>query len=183
MATSRQTKPQWVYKKIVKDDRDFVGLIAYGLYKKRKSELANNYRKKGLSEAEITSKLKEFHDQEVQGNDALDSYRSRAESLLNDMLLKSQMSAKREAFECILSEAEVSKVTSMGKFEKFGKWLFSGLPSAVSTVVISAIVLGVLAFFASPEEKGRFTSGVVNKAVGEDVVQPIKPPRPNSAGN
>lgn len=172
MATQRQPKPQWVYKKIVKNDKDFVGLIAYGLYKRRKSELAGTYRKSGISEDEITKKLKDFHDQEVQGNSALEAYRHSAERLLSDMLTKNHEAAKQEAFECMLDAAENSQISSTPWYRKMYKWLFSGVPSAVATIFLTALIFGALAFVSAPTEKGKLASSVVNKALGEEVVQP-----------
>lgn len=118
-----------------------MGLIAYGLYKRRKSELADGYRKNSLDEAEITRRLKTFHDQEVQGNGALDGYRSSAERLLDDMLIKTYDNAKREALECMLIEAHGRKSSDTSRWKCVVLWLLSAIPGAMATLVVGLVVL------------------------------------------
>lgn len=172
MATTKQDKKQWVFKKLVKREDDFVGLIAYGLYKQRKTEIAESLRKKRTPESEIETRLKSFHEQEVQGNGALEVYRTRAERLVEVMFEATYKSAKQEALDCILTEAAQSRQKDMGAIKKFFIWLFSGVPSAVATIFLAAVVLGVLALFSGPAGMGTLASGVVNKAAGEEIVKP-----------
>ena len=60
----------------------------------------------------------------------------------------------------------------LAALKRLGLWLFSGVPSAAATILLTVMVLGGLAIFAEPGEKGKFASSVVNKAAGEDLVKP-----------
>ncbi|WP_156507146.1 hypothetical protein [Comamonas thiooxydans] len=76
----------WVYKRLVRQDNDFVGLIAYSLYKKRKTEIAESHRNNGEGEDVIVLKLREYHDQVVVGDNEIERFRSDATALLNGLL-------------------------------------------------------------------------------------------------
>ena len=183
-----------MYKCLVQGDDDFVGLIAYSLYKKRKTGLAEQHRADNCTEDEIKTKINEYHDMVVTGQDEILRFRSDAKRLLEDMLSKYAQEIKQEAekkrTELITShkkELEKSKkqlVDSLARtaidakqnnlnwLKRLGLWLFSGVPSAAATILLTVMVLGGLAIFAEPGEKGKFASSVVNKAAGEDLVKP-----------
>lgn len=88
------TKP-WVYKRLVRDDADLVGLLAYGLYKKRKTEIAEELRNQGKEEQAIENELAHFHDQVVTGDVEIQRYRNDGHALL-DVVIKN---AQKEAHE------------------------------------------------------------------------------------
>lgn len=153
-----------------------MGLIAYGLYKRRKSELAEGYRKNKLAEDEITRRLKTFHDQEVQGNGALDGYRSSAERLLNDMLTKTYENAKREAIDCMLAEANSRKSSDTSVWKKVCTWLLSSIPGALATFVVGLLILLLAAFFMPEHTKQSAIASLASTISGVSLVPKDAPP-------
>lgn len=92
---------KWVFDELVEEKNDttgaldITGLIAYSLYKKTKSEVANKYRKDGASEDFIKQKIYEFHQNVLSSELMLAQYRAQAgaiiyemESTLEDEILK-----------------------------------------------------------------------------------------------
>lgn len=172
MVTKKAPKKLWVYKRLVTSDDDVVGLVAYGFYKSRKTELADGYRRKGLDEATISQKLKEFHDQVVSGNGEVEQYRQRAELYLDSLLAATHAHAKSEAIDRIIDTAKREPGQQKAWHKELGAWLVSGLPSAIATLVLTILVLGAMLFFARKEHKAVVASELVNQMVGEDVVAP-----------
>lgn len=68
----------WVFKKLVNDDKDFVGLVAYGFYKFDKSVYAEQLEGQGKPQREIDKALNQMHTQIVSTPSMLDSYRDKA---------------------------------------------------------------------------------------------------------
>lgn len=172
MVTKKTPKRQWVYKRLVTSDADVVGLIAYGFYKNRKSELADGYRKQGLDEAGIAQKLREFHDQVVSGNGEVDQYKRRAEQYLDRILADTHRHARAEAIDRVVASAKNEQDASKPWYKAFFSWLLSGVPSAISTLLLTVAVLGIMLFFSSTEHKSRIASDLVNKMTGEEIVTP-----------
>lgn len=172
MVTKKTPKRLWVYKRLVTSDADVVGLIAYGFYKHRKSELADGYRRQGLDEAAIAQKLREFHDQVVSGNGEVDQYRRRAEQYLDRILADTHKLAQDEAINRVVASARNEQEAKIPFFKVFGMWLLSGVPSAISTLLLTVAVLGAMLFFSSKEHKAMVASDLVNKMTGEEIVTP-----------
>lgn len=172
MVTNKTPKKQWVYRRLVTSDADVVGLIAYGFYKHRKSELADGYRKQGLDETSTAQKLREFHDQVVSGNGEVDQYRRRAEQYLDRILADTHKHALEEAIDRVVVSAKNQQDAKQPLYKVFGAWLLSGVPSAISTLVLTVVVLGSMLFFASKEHKAMVASDLVNKMTGEEIVAP-----------
>lgn len=172
----RQTsKRQWVYSRLVQGRDDMLGLIAYGLYKARKSELAESYRRNGLTEEVIVQKLREFHDQTVHGNGALEQYRGAATRYLDDLLKDAYARGRVEAAEDLSSAAQDAMASGRSWWRKALAWLVSGLPSALATLVLTLLVFGVAMLLASPERRAQVASDAVNGAAGEPLVVPKTP--------
>lgn len=95
--SARTTDPKrWVYSELVRDKSDFLGVVAYGMYKFRKNELAQGYAQKGKSEAEIKAELVRFHDQTLLGGE-LERYRASAASIIDD-IIKNSVRAEKDRY-------------------------------------------------------------------------------------
>ncbi|MEQ1961616.1 hypothetical protein ABLB69_00190 [Xenorhabdus khoisanae] len=160
---------KWVFEVLVKDDKDAIGLIAYALYKYRKHILATNLRNQGKNENSIQKELTIFHDQTIQNN-SIDDYREKAVDYLNQLIEQIE-SKQKESFNKEKTKLEkkcqdvikkeknnllknISEYQHVNKswFKKLGYWLLSGIPSIVSSFLITCFLLGA-SMLILPENK------------------------------
>lgn len=88
---------QWVFEQIVEDyDKDIVGLFAYALYKREKSELASAGRKKGKSETVLKTELNQFHDSVADSSRRQKDYKREAHRVLNEVTRQVESELKAE---------------------------------------------------------------------------------------
>jgi hypothetical protein len=97
---NKMTK-KWVFEVLVRDDEDLEGLIAYGLYKVRKSELAKSLRIAGESEDVIIERIKNCHDEILASTYEQAKLKNVATALMNAMKIKTKTQAEHEAQEKI----------------------------------------------------------------------------------
>ncbi|MGM3192754.1 hypothetical protein ACS25B_17855 [Dickeya dadantii subsp. dieffenbachiae] len=76
----------WVFQLLVKSPEDSIGLIAYSFYKLEKNQYAEKLRANGQSDREIDLAVKQFHDQVVNTQRRLDSYRDNARTMFSRLL-------------------------------------------------------------------------------------------------
>ncbi|OFX56669.1 MAG: hypothetical protein A2046_08055 [Bacteroidetes bacterium GWA2_30_7] len=70
-----------VYEKLVHDDKDFVGMLAYSIYKKQKQEFILKYRSEHMGNRPDTNELKRFHELASASTQLL-MYRNQATELI-----------------------------------------------------------------------------------------------------
>lgn len=198
---------KWVFKELVQDESDAEGLIAYSLYKLKKSQLAQSLRESGKSDSEVEKQLETFHNHELLSGE-LPGYRKRAvvflgavrdaaeqelrdefdeteqdlkdgfeiernqidkqnkkaiEGLykqLRDLEKKHQNELKREKGK-LLKNIENYQTANKSFISKCASWILSGMPSAVSTILITVLVLGALAFVGGKDAKQAVLEGIV----------------------
>lgn len=88
---------KWVFEVLVRGDEDLEGLIAYGLYKVRKSELAKSLRKDGATEDIIKERIKNCHDEILSSPYEQKKLNDTAAALLNVMKTNIKLQAENEA--------------------------------------------------------------------------------------
>jgi hypothetical protein len=71
----------FIYEKLVEDEQDVVGLVAYGLYKKKKIAFIKSLKDKGTPESEIEQHIKIFN---LSSLNHIDLYRLDAEKISSD---------------------------------------------------------------------------------------------------
>ena len=174
---------KWVYESLVQNDRDAVGLIAYALYKERKHNLAKSLREEGNNEADIQARVETFHDQTLQSK-ALDDYRDRATEFL-DRLVSQMENGIRQHYEKQFSELEKKaekekadlkkkftkdlkshkasflrqvkayQIANRGVFERLWSWLISGIPSTLSSIFLTCLMLGGMLFMVDKQDRNQ----------------------------
>lgn len=126
---------EWVYEKLVTNDKDAVGLIAYAFYKAEKHSSAKELREAGHDEAAIKEKLKQFHDTTLVSPKRLSSYREQAQIYLtsikdglesnigqkNTQLSKDLQASKNKIDELELSLKELKKTHKKNIKEAYAK--------------------------------------------------------------
>ncbi|UUA73078.1 hypothetical protein [Cellvibrio sp. QJXJ] len=88
---------KWVFEVLVRDDEDLEGLIAYGLYKVRKSELAKSLRKDGEDEEAIKERIKNCHDEILASEYEQTKLKNVAAALLNALKTNAKNQSENEA--------------------------------------------------------------------------------------
>ncbi|WP_067095559.1 hypothetical protein [Marinomonas atlantica] len=171
----------WVFERLVKNDQDAQGLLAYALYKYSKHSLALSLRSEGVSEPEIDKRVKNFHDDQI-ASYQLSTYKDRADVYLDAMIKQVEAdSAKHYAAEIQvlkkqhateiqtlksqhkkgLEKAERDLLKNVIRFRedkrttlsKFGFWLLSGVPSALAALIVTAIFYVVMFFVVQEQTK------------------------------
>lgn len=173
---------KWVFEALVENDKDFIGLIAYALYKHKKHALAQSLRSNGKAESYIVEQVRIFHDQTLQNN-SLKDYREKAKIYLSEVYgqlekgITSQYEEKekqlkqaheaREAQTKKECDARIKKekrefIKSVQEYERANKtmlsifcaWLISGIPGVIASFVLTAFVIGSSVLLV-PEEKRK----------------------------
>ncbi|WP_051201904.1 hypothetical protein [Ferrimonas senticii] len=110
MSDQNVTPPkEWVFLQLtdVQDDSpEIVGLIAYSLYKKQKSNLAVSLRSEGESEVKIQRRLGYFHDDILRDSDRQDELKRRAETLLLETIEHVEAQLRDKVFQPQLQAAQ-----------------------------------------------------------------------------
>lgn len=165
---------RWVFESLVKDDKDTIGLIAYALYKHKKHTLAKSLRKEGRDEQYIQAQVDTFHDQTLQ-NGSLEDYREKAKSFLSQIFkeVENEIEAHlKERFERekaqlqklhkkdlantkrdLLEKIKNYPLANRPWWKKAGEWLLSGMPSVVSSFLITSLIIGASVLFVSKEKR------------------------------
>lgn len=180
-------KKQWVYKRLVNGDNDFVGLIAYGVYKRRKTELAERHRADGCSEAEIEEKIAVFHDQVVTGNEDIERYRRDASAMLGGLINQTQeelradygrqcaaMEKKHAAAEAKAKKQWIDDLSKGAKWAKqtiplrdrVASWLMDGLQTTIAGIVVTILGFGIMSAFTSDNLKAEMLAKTVQLLTG-----------------
>ncbi|WP_052238118.1 hypothetical protein [Pectobacterium brasiliense] len=158
---SQQPK-RWVFSELVKDPNDPEQLIAYAMYKGDKDELAVKSRQeRGLSEAQIEKELQQFHDHIVISPGRLQSYRDKAQAMVDELTTRVSNRVdlsyadriKKLEQDIWLKWGERASdysdhLQKPGFGKKVGRWLVSGVPGLLATVVTTVIIVGGFALLS-----------------------------------
>lgn len=134
-----------IYSKLVEDDNDILGVLAYALYKRQKFEFIANYNAKHQKapEAADFARFNEFSMSELQ----LKSYVNAARTLAKDFLNKSLADEAAELEKFYKEEAD-RKIRRAKPSFWFGVW------QGVVASFIFAIIVGTLVFFSWSLKQG-----------------------------
>lgn len=144
-----------MHEKLVKNGKDFVGMIAYSIYKSEKREAIRN----GVDIAEFT-KLKS------QPNE-IKKYKAEAESLAN-IFLQAAADVKLKAVQSQLAE-QINKLTvdSLPKepaYKGFVRWHTSGVAGVVGNFWTAVLVAIFVWMFADQASWDKAKSNAVHAA-------------------
>jgi predicted membrane chloride channel (bestrophin family) len=185
---------KWVFEELVSGDKDFVGLIAYSLYKFQKHTLATNLRQSGSKEDEIALQTQNFHDATINSGQ-MDALNTKASQMLNDMVeqtLASQekvvsnkvqelMKNHRQELEkkdqkhkkeLLTQERKlITKITRLSVanehwLSRLWKWVWSGVPSACATLLVTFLIYAGAMIMVDEDKRQEILSSAVEKIVG-----------------
>ncbi|GHV39628.1 hypothetical protein FACS1894187_19800 [Synergistales bacterium] len=120
-----------IYSRLVKDEKDTLGHIAYSLYKKQKIAFIKDKERENNGQPPTDQQLKDF--QEIAGSEEqLDLYQTKALSLMQfflDTALREDLEAQREEF--------------LRKYSSPGFWpgVFQGLVASALFVILGFFIL------------------------------------------
>ena len=156
------TQKKWVFQQLVENDEDFVGFIAYTFYKLQKHDLADSHRSEGKTEDEINAYLTHFHDQTVNNPRALQDYRDKASTILNDLIdsteerVKQALQAEFDSAQANFKEAHQGEIARIhqsyrrkSKLKWFQDWTISGFAGIWAAFLSSIFIYGLLILFTS----------------------------------
>jgi hypothetical protein len=92
------SEKRWVFRELVSNNQDYLGLMAYALYKHEKDETANGLRAEGKQDADVETALRAFHDQVLMSPARLESYKKQAASLV-DVAIQRSTNAVEAAYQ------------------------------------------------------------------------------------
>lgn len=166
----RNTTPprRWVFEELVKDENDFIGLIAYGLYKHKKHELAIYYKSQDRSDEQIALELRKFQEQSLVGDRDIETWRANATSLLATVIEEE----KRVALEGFIQTVHSSLHPKKAWWKKLFIWFFSGIPSLVSAFLLMSLFYSFVAFSLPDHIFSSAVANLINKLADEQIVQP-----------
>jgi len=151
-----QRNYNFIYSKLVNEDSDLIGHIAYSLYKKSKVEYIKNHKTDGnpLTDSELIP-FNKFSSTDS----SVDSYRIKAELLLQgfiDNVLDEELDSYKE--QAINQQADILKNIINPLTSGFWKSVLAGLLSAF----IFALILAAIAFIL------QFNNSTIDVVVKKD---------------
>jgi len=135
----------YIYKVLVEDDKDILGIIAYSLYKRQKIEFISAFKDEHGEEPEDAD-LECFH-QISNSPLQIESYRSQATTLAQKFLEASLEQQSLEIERFYANEAE-------RKIREYKPGFFKGVWQSVVGSVFFVLLLGLLVFFAWSANQG-----------------------------
>ncbi|WP_417345732.1 hypothetical protein [Ferrimonas sp.] len=182
--TSPKLKRSWVFQKLVANNTDYEGLIAYSLYKVSKTQFAESLRAQSKSDDEIDEHLRQMHEQVSQTPAQLASYRKDAQHVLQNLtdsiendvrsalspqLEKAQRelqaekqavekrikAAKKKAIDDFKRQLKLDPNLKPSRAARFGDWLLSGAAGVFVAALVSVAGYGIIYSTVSDEFKVR----------------------------
>lgn len=193
---------RWVFTELVDDDTDYVGLIAYALYKVEKNQLAESLKKQGFNSAHIDAKVKEFHDSVVEIPKTKARYRQTAEEVMRSLVTNMENKIRPEfqgQIEKLQKQvvdkdkkhtAELAKAKRLGvesfydaycTGNKEGKskwllsalWLWSGFSGVFAAIIVAVAVYGLAAMFLTSDKREEILS-----SAADNIISAVAPSSP-----
>jgi len=167
-------KYNFIYRKLVEDDDDLLGIIAYSLYKRQKFEFIENFKRKHGKEPEPKD-FESFNDL-TSGELQLKSYFNEAQTLAQKFLDES-LEADGAELEKKYSKMAEETIRKAKPSFWFGVW------QSVVASFIFVILIGVLVFFTWSLKQGfrqalenTFDVKITDAPLSPAVAQPPAPP-------
>jgi len=127
-----------IFENLVENERDFIGIVAYSLYKQQKVEWIRNFNKSNgrpPDEKELKSGFLDFASMESQKN----SYKDSAISLVEEFNWQA-LENERDEIEKNIKEDAIVKAVTPTATQKITGYLLSSLVSSVVTLAIAILV-------------------------------------------
>lgn len=178
---------KWVFKQFVSNNKDWIGLVAYALYKSDKSDLAAKLRSENVSEEKIAQEVANFHDHLVHQQDRIQAYKDQAISLFSKVFSdqEQEIQARHKAEIDLLnnqhkSELKKERERIYKKIKDFpgsdktwwamvGAWLSDGVKGVLATSLVSALLIGFLVLLTSDVTRSEIIAKVVKEIIQVDV--------------
>lgn len=143
-----------VYEKLVESDKDYVGMLAYSIYKKQKQEFIKEYRLSNNGERPKEVDIKNFHSLAIQQTQ-LEMYRKQATDLtqgLTNAIINSKKTDIKDFIDGHLNN------------KGFKHYMF-GVSQNLVANVLWLIVIGIVAFILWSLDHGPFETikSIINK--------------------
>lgn len=129
----------FIYDKLVRDENDFSGLVAYGLYKRHKIEFIKQLKAEKQVE-EVTDKDLEMFHLSSNSSSQLQSYKLQAENLLQ----KTFMATMENELNLAVQDMHADYQSEIKK--ALPKWWHNVMISVISSIIASAITALVFMF-------------------------------------
>jgi hypothetical protein len=134
-----------VYEKLVETDKDYVGMLAYSIYKKQKQEYIKEYRLTHNGDRPNQEEVKNFHSLAIQPSQ-LEMYRKQAKDLTQG-LTNAIINSKKTDIKDFID----------GHLNKKGFWPYMfGVSQNLVANIIWLIIVGIVAFILWSLDHGPF---------------------------
>jgi len=134
-----------VYEKLVQSDKDYVGMLAYSIYKKQKQEFIKEHIINNGGDSPCAEKIKGFHDIAIQPTQ-IDMYRKQAISLTKELTNEIISTKKTDIKDFIDSNL---------KNKGFWNYMF-GVSQSLIANIIWLILIAIVAIILWSMEHGPF---------------------------
>lgn len=164
----------YIYRRLVEDQSDIIGHIAYSLYKADKVQYINQFKEENGREPK-EGELKPFHDASCMDG-SLNGYKDLAVTILKDFLDNTLTEAMQQAeAECQKDYKEnlrevVAPMTPISKTRRYGE----GIMQSVVGALVFALLVAAIAFII--QFKGaEFTINVTpGQQANQEIVVPAE---------
>lgn len=126
------------FGKLVKDDNDFVGMVAYTIYKKEKNNWKDSFKQQQSRDATY-DEIRQFFNVDTTTTQKIDSYRKQAEDRLNTFIDQTLTSELEQYQKIVRDDAIVKAVHS--------PWWKELLINVGAGIVGAALVSGFSIFY------------------------------------
>ena len=146
-------KYNYIFKKLVDDETDLIGLVAYGLYKNNKIEYLENFKVKNGREP-TEDELEHFNEHSCTDS-SLSNYIKVAETNINDLMNETVYQEvekqKNEFFNNQTTEIKkiVSDLKPKSPWDGFGMRV---LQSFISSILVASLVFFIIFILKSSQE-------------------------------
>ena len=142
-------KYNYIHQKIVNDDADVLGAIAYSIYKKEKQQFIENFKAKNGKDPEEDD-IAKFH--EIISTDSnIERFRMQASGILQDFV-NSTLSDTIHDIEEVCKEnhlEQIGKVIAPLKPKSKGKRFWGGVLQSVAGAFLFAVLVAAFSFIKS----------------------------------
>jgi len=169
-----QRKYSFIYSKLVLGDDDFVGQIAYSLYKKDKIDHIENFKNDNAGKEPEEDDFIHFH-KFSSTESSIQSYRLKAEIILQEFLNNSLEEAVKEASNEIKTNQELILKDVIKPIRPAGFWM-GVWQNALATFIFSALLALVIIIISVSTEGFWETIGkLFNKDIKPKIENVARP--------
>ncbi|MFS2221624.1 hypothetical protein [Pantoea sp. B65] len=163
---------KWVFMELVNDPNDPEQLVAYAIYKADKDDHAKQCRiVRRMTEEQITTELARFHDAIVHSERQLNGYRTKAKSIVDQLIVSVSERATLSCDQLLASHQQQHQKELAELWLKWGeraanysdhlikrhwfknllirvaRWIGGGLSSLLATAFSTLLIVGTLSLF------------------------------------